>query len=353
MASQVQSTSHVTGNKPNKDTLSFTWADLLRSDNDKSIFGAPATGNNLISVDSSPCKRITQLSPKDALVTADELETFYFYGEEGFDSIKIESKVFKFAVTNQDIIIFEINKSILCKIDFDFDLAPHIIRFIFQLTRANHPNYRQKRRFGLITVSSGINKSGRWLKISKEKGSSILIPMGPHNSNLKDFLAIFSNFVGLTNLIQEIPMHLENEPLTGIEETISKLIFNFEVQRAYVVTEPLHSSEKQAITPQMPQNQAYSDASDNFDYSDDSFYTDDFLGHATESDRRPPISYPNEIRKSKFNSAICRKANSVTSENCLPTDNLNTQLKIYRKSQKNKRRHSMRTRSQSRDFPWE
>ncbi|CAH9127800.1 unnamed protein product [Cuscuta epithymum] len=99
--------------------------------------------------------------------------------------------------------------------------------------------------------------------------------------------------------------------------------------------------------------QAYSDAFDDFDHSDDSFFTDDFLGHATESDRRPPISYPEEIRKSKFNTAICHKANFITSENCLPTDNLNTQLKIYRKSQKNKRRHSMKTRSQSRDFPWE
>ncbi|CAH9092450.1 unnamed protein product [Cuscuta europaea] len=104
--------------------------------------------------------------------------------------------------------------------------------------------------------------------------------------------------------------------------------------------------------PELPLIQAFSDASDDFYHSDDSLFTDDFLGHATKSDRRPPISYPEEIRKSKFNTAICWKTNFITSENYMPTENLNTQLKIYRKSQKNKRRHSMQTRSQSRDFPW-
>ncbi|CAH9120598.1 unnamed protein product [Cuscuta epithymum] len=138
--------------------------------------------------------------------------------------------------------------------------------------------------------------------------------------------------------------------------SISKLILNFQIQGDLRIESECNenqivlSSEKQ---PKLPQIEAYSDASDSYDYSDDSFYRDDFLGHATESNRRPPISYPEEIRKSKFNSAICCKANFVTSENCLPTDNLNTQLKIYKKSQKNKRRHGMRTRSQSRDFPWE
>ncbi|CAH9135848.1 unnamed protein product [Cuscuta epithymum] len=178
--------------------------------------------------------------------------------------------------------------------------------------------------------------------------------MGPHNSNLKDFLSTFSNFVRLTNSVQEPPMHLEQESSARTEETISKLIFNFEVQRAYAIKHLPHSSEKQPMIPRLPQIHTYSDASDSFDYFDDSFFQDDFLGHATESDRRPPISYPEEIRKSKFNSAICCKANFVTLENCLPTDNLNTQLKIDRKSQKkNKRRHNMRIRSQSRDFPWE
>ncbi|CAH9067615.1 unnamed protein product [Cuscuta europaea] len=92
----------------------------------------------------------------------------------------------------------------------------------------------------------------------------------------------------------------------------------------------------------LPLIQAFSDASDDFDHSDDSLFTDDFLGHATESNCRPPISYPEEIRKSKFNTAIYGKANFITSKNCLPTENLNTRLKIYRKSQKNKRRHNMR-----------
>ncbi|CAH9110110.1 unnamed protein product [Cuscuta epithymum] len=141
-------------------------------------------------------------------------------------------------------------------------------------------------------------------------------------------------------------MHCEHETSVDSEDiTISKLIFNYEVQRAF--------GEKQSLEkqPHIPLLQAYSDASNSFDYSDDSFFSDDFLGHATESDRRPPLSKHDEIKNSKFNRTICRKAKSVNSENCLPTDNLNTQLKLYRKSQQNKRRHNMRTRSQSRDFP--
>ncbi|CAH9143430.1 unnamed protein product [Cuscuta epithymum] len=126
-------------------------------------------------------------------------------------------------------------------------------------------------------------------------------------------------------------------------------VFNYEVQRAYGEKQESLSFEKQ---PQIPLIQAYFDASDNFDYSDDSFFSDDFLGHATESDRHLPISNQEEIGNSKFNRTICRKSKFVTYENCLPTDNLNTQLKFYRKSQQNKRRHSMRTRSQSRNFPW-
>ncbi|CAH9075881.1 unnamed protein product, partial [Cuscuta europaea] len=157
--------------------------------------------------------------------------------------------------------------------------------------------------------------------------------MGPHNSNLKDFLAIFSNFVGLPILVQETP--------------ISKLILDSQIQGA-------HSHKQGSPTPVERHGlvQAYSDASDHFYQSDDSSYMYDFMGHATESDRRPPISTPEEIKKSKFNRAICRKSKFVTSENCLPTKNLNTQAKIYRKSLKNKRRHIMTTRSQSREFPW-
>ncbi|CAH9093944.1 unnamed protein product [Cuscuta europaea] len=98
--------------------------------------------------------------------------------------------------------------------------------------------------------------------------------------------------------------------------------------------------------------QAYSDASDSFHPSDDSYYSDDFLGHVTESDRRPPISNRDDIRDSNFNREICFKSQFITQDTCLPTENLNTQLKIYRKSQKKKRRHNMRTRSQTKDFPW-
>ncbi|CAH9126638.1 unnamed protein product [Cuscuta epithymum] len=96
---------------------------------------------------------------------------------------------------------------------------------------------------------------------------------------LKDFLALFSNFVGVSYLEQEEAMHREYETLADTKDiTISKLIFNYEVQRAYGEKQQLISFQKQ---PQVPLLQAYSDASDKFDPSDDSFFSYDFLGHAT------------------------------------------------------------------------
>ncbi|CAH9130401.1 unnamed protein product [Cuscuta epithymum] len=156
----------------------------------------------------------------------------------------------------------------------------------------------------------------------------------------------------MSTYVQDDSINLQHGSTIETEDptSISKLIFNYQIYAASTENLQVHCPGKQL---QLPLIQAYSDASDSFEHSDDSFFTDDFLGHATENDRRPPISYPEEIRKSKFNRAICRKAILVNSENCLPTDNLNTQLKIYRKSQKNKRRHRMKTRSQSRDFPWD
>ncbi|CAH9124391.1 unnamed protein product [Cuscuta epithymum] len=148
---------------------------------------------------------------------------------------------------------------------------------------------------------------------------------------------------GLSKTVQDdsLSLHHRSVPQTEDPTSISKLIFNYHIQTADAEKTHVFSFGKQ---PELPLNQAYSDASDDFDHSDDSLFTDDFLGHAIESDRRPPISYPEEVWKSKFNTAICRKATFITSENCLPTENLNTQLKIYRKSQKNKRRHNMTTR---------
>ncbi|CAH9115157.1 unnamed protein product, partial [Cuscuta epithymum] len=272
-----------------------------------------------------------------------------FYGEEGFDSIKIGSKIFRLAARKNDMVIFEIKKSTLQRIDFKLELAPEIYSFIHQLTSSENFYRGESRKFGPITVSSELNDSGCYVRIAKERGSSILVPIGPHNSYLNDFLRLFSNFVGLSYIEQEALTHLEHESTPTEDITISKLIFNYEVQKAYGEKQDPLSFEKQ---PQIPLIQAYSDASDNFDHSDDSYFSDDFLGHATESDCRPPISNREEIKNSKFNRTICRKSKLVTYENCLPTDNLNTQLKLYRKSQQNKRRHSMRTRSQSRDFPW-
>ncbi|CAH9098818.1 unnamed protein product [Cuscuta europaea] len=141
-------------------------------------------------------------------------------------------------------------------------------------------------------------------------------------------MAVFSNIVGVSGLVQEEPMHQLSEITSITQEptSISKLIFDCQIQEAYSEKKcsPIPSEQHRLV-------QAYSDASYNFYQSDDSFYMDDFLGHATESDRRPSISTPAEIAKSKFNNAICKKSKLITSENCLSTDNLNTQIKIYRK----------------------
>ncbi|CAH9064864.1 unnamed protein product [Cuscuta epithymum] len=353
---KAPSANRVTENRMDPSTSSpatHTWADLLRGDKDKNARAQTApllsaaretrSNNNITHINDIifPYTDGLQLEPATNLEEADK---FYFYGEEGFDSIIIESKVFRFGIRNNEIAIFEIKKSQLHKISFNLELAPQIIRYIYQLT-----GQRQLKRFGSISVYSNFNKAGGFIKIAKEKGTFILIPAGPQKARLHEFLGVFSNFVGIFDLVQEEPMHQLQE-VTGFTEeptSISKLIFDSQIRGAF---------PKQQWSPTLVEHprlvEAYSDASDNFYQSDDSFYMDDFLGHATESDRRPPISTPTEIGKSKFNRAICTKSKFVTSENCLPTENLNTQLKIYRKSQKNKRRHSMTTRSQTREFPW-
>ncbi|CAH9060940.1 unnamed protein product [Cuscuta epithymum] len=76
-----------------------------------------------------------------------------------------------------------------------------------------------------------------------------------------------------------------------------------------------------------------------------SYSGDEFLGHASESEKRTPIFAIEDLWDSDTNEDICNKASLVTRENCLPTQNLNTQMKMYRK--KYQRSHPMRTRSQS------
>ncbi|CAH9090810.1 unnamed protein product [Cuscuta epithymum] len=337
-------------------TAQLTWADVVRNEMDKdyskavSISAQAPLSNEKRIISHMDPTEIIQAMPDDFSKDTEDTEKFHFFGEQGFDSIKLESSVFRFAIRNKEIVIFEIKKSSLQMINFKTELAPQIYRFIHHITSSKKFKHGLSKKFGSITVSSVLNRSGCYLMIAKEKGGYVLVPRGPQNSKLNDFMRLFANFVGLCYSEQEEPMHQKNETSADTEEiSISKLIFNYEVQRAYGEKQQPLYFEKQ---PQTPLIQAYSDASNDFDPSDDSFFSDDFLGHATESDRRPPISNKDEIRKSKFNRTICRKAKLVTNENCLPTDNLNTQLKIYRKSQKNKRRHSMTTRSQSRDFPW-
>ncbi|CAH9130402.1 unnamed protein product [Cuscuta epithymum] len=342
----------------------LTWADLVRPDKDRPAPPAQSPTIPLKEIIEFPQTASQKVSRLLSLVTTeenraetnifyDDCEKFSFFGEDGFDSVKIETKIFKFAATNSDLVLFEIKKSQLHKILINHDLAPQIIRFLSQVTYFDQSNFtRCSRRFGDITVSLETNRSGSFIKMAKIKGGSIQIPIGHKKSSLLKFLNVFSNFVGMSTYVQDDSINLQHGSTIETEDptSISKLIFNYQIYAASTENLQVHCPGKQL---QLPLIQAYSDASDSFEHSDDSFFTDDFLGHATENDRRPPISYPEEIRKSKFNRAICRKAILVNSENCLPTDNLNTQLKIYRKSQKNKRRHRMKTRSQSRDFPWD
>ncbi|CAH9138977.1 unnamed protein product [Cuscuta epithymum] len=349
------------GNIPKE--LSFTWADVLKSNKKikpsvtpgtNSAESSSATNSNPLNNDMPATCSVTKFNRTEDIRVESALgepgcENFMFFGQEGFDSIKIESKVFKFAVKNGEVVIFEVKKSQLHKIQFKIDLVPQIIRFMSQLTSSASKLARSK-RFGDITVSLETNRSGDYVKLAKNHGSSAQIPVGPKKSSLFKFINIFSNFAGPPESVQDDSISLQYRSTYEIEDntSISKLILNYQIQAASIENQLVFTPMKQ-----LPRIEAYSDASDGFDHSDDSFFRDDFLGHATESDRRLPISYPEEIRNSKLNRAICRKAKFVTSENCLPTDNLNTQLKIYRKTQKNKRRHSMTTRSQSRDFPWD
>ncbi|CAH9053073.1 unnamed protein product [Cuscuta europaea] len=91
-------------------------------------------------------------------------------------------------------------------ISFNLDLAPEIIGYITQLTEMDLL-YQQLRTFGPISVASICN-AGNFLKIAKEKGSSILIPMGRNKSSLIEFLNIFSNFVRFHDLALEDPSFL-------------------------------------------------------------------------------------------------------------------------------------------------
>ncbi|CAH9050898.1 unnamed protein product [Cuscuta epithymum] len=77
-----------------------------------------------------------------------------------------------------------------------------------------------------------------------------------------------------------------------------------------------------------------------------SYSADEFLGHASKSEKRPPISSMEDLWDSDTNQDVCNKATLATWDNYLPTLNLNTQIKLYRK--KHQRSHIMRTRSQSR-----
>ncbi|CAH9091683.1 unnamed protein product [Cuscuta europaea] len=128
-----------------------------------------------------------------SVATAKDYEKFNFFGEEDFDSIKIESKIFRFATRNNEIVIFEIKKSSLKRINFKTVMAPGIFQFIQQLSCSNKFNLVQTGKFGNITVMSLLNNSGCYVKIANDKGSSILIPRGTQFKPQRFFDIIFKN----------------------------------------------------------------------------------------------------------------------------------------------------------------
>ncbi|CAH9095344.1 unnamed protein product [Cuscuta europaea] len=129
------------------------------------------------------------------------------------------------------MVIFEIKKSTLHVINFEMDLGTQTYHFILQLTSSEKFNQKKIRAYhGYFNPQ----QLGCYVKIAKEKGSSILVPRGPHNSKVNQFLKLFSNFVGYSGIEQDDPIHWERETTIDIKDiTISKLIFNYEVQRTF------------------------------------------------------------------------------------------------------------------------
>ncbi|CAH9131459.1 unnamed protein product [Cuscuta epithymum] len=56
-----------------------------------------------------------------------------------------------------------------------------------------------------------------------------------------------------------------------------------------------------------------------------------FSDHASKSEKRAHVSSLEDLWDSDINQDICNKARLITRENCLPTENLNAQIKIYKK----------------------
>ncbi|CAH9124952.1 unnamed protein product [Cuscuta epithymum] len=134
--------------KVNEAPKLLTWADLLRTKKDQStpsnqISGGPA--------ESFPNDTLVSYEPPTTAVIdpTEVIDQFNFFGEEGFDSLKIESKTFKFAVKNNEINIFEIKKSFMHRITFNFAAARQIIRFLTQLTSIDLFKNRQKTNLDL------------------------------------------------------------------------------------------------------------------------------------------------------------------------------------------------------------
>ncbi|CAH9122663.1 unnamed protein product [Cuscuta epithymum] len=68
-----------------------------------------------------------------------------------------------------------------------------------------------------------------------------------------------------------------------------------------------------------------------YDIPDFTSLGDEFIGHVSKNKKRVPISTEDDLWDSYTNDVICKNALLVTRENCLPTQNMNTQKGIYKK----------------------
>ncbi|CAH9106304.1 unnamed protein product, partial [Cuscuta epithymum] len=113
---------------------SLTWAEIVRLESDRRDGGRGEVSTSVGRIVHSQDKenhlmtKVNETSRNTPPIqaTSDDSwelsERFNFFGEEGFDSIKIESKLFRLAARNNEIDIFEIQNSSLKRINFKAEI---------------------------------------------------------------------------------------------------------------------------------------------------------------------------------------------------------------------------------------
>ncbi|CAH9128893.1 unnamed protein product [Cuscuta epithymum] len=191
----------------------------------------------------------------------------------------------------------------------------------------------------LLSINLASNNFGEFLRISQTKGRLLIIPTGNNFSGLSAFFNMLDNTLSSSGRFDPDPLTTYEEQSSSVDISISKLLIQADLEnpKEQKLEEcDIFSGNHKII--------AFSEHSDRY------FSGDKFIGHASESDKRPPNVLVEDLWDADTNTNICKKALLITQDNCLPTDNLNTQIKIYQKRKKNRRLHSMTTRSQSRGF---